>query len=87
MLDETKRLGLPPPEFREVGEFIVTFRQAPALATRPSQQPSPYSKTLWGEEEERTPELLSQNQSDQRERRLTKAVEYVQKHGFITNSI
>jgi predicted HTH transcriptional regulator len=32
-------------------------------------------------------EILPQNQSDQRERRLTQAVEYVQKYGFITNSI
>jgi DeoR/GlpR family transcriptional regulator of sugar metabolism len=32
-------------------------------------------------------EILAENQSDQRERRLTKAVEYVQKYGFITNSI
>ncbi|GAC1350603.1 MAG: hypothetical protein NVS4B9_16130 [Ktedonobacteraceae bacterium] len=30
---------------------------------------------------------MSQDQPTQRERRLTKAVEHVQKHGFITNSI
>ena len=29
MLDETKRLGLPAPEFREMNEFVVTFRAAP----------------------------------------------------------
>jgi hypothetical protein len=28
MLDETKRMGLPGPQFREMGEFIVTFQKA-----------------------------------------------------------
>src|SRR6266566_4113326 len=85
MLDETRRLGLPWPQFREMGEFIVTFQKAPALMS-PRPQPQ-YAGTLWGDEEGSRPEILSQEQSDQRERRLTKAVEYVQKYGFITNSI
>jgi predicted HTH transcriptional regulator len=85
MLDETKRLGLPGPQFREMAEFVVTFQKAPALMS-PRPQPQ-YTETLWGDEEDAQPEILSQGQSDQRERRLTKAVEYVQKHGFITNSI
>jgi ATP-dependent DNA helicase RecG len=85
MLDETKRLGLPGPQFREMGEFIVTFQKAPALMSpRPHPQ---YSGTLWGDERDARPEILSQEQSDKRERRLTTAVEYVQKYGFITNSI
>ncbi|MBV8694726.1 MAG: hypothetical protein JO183_04465 [Ktedonobacteraceae bacterium] len=46
-----------------------------------------YAETLWADEEATRPEVLSQEQSDQQERRLTKAVEYVQKYGFITNSI
>ena len=29
MLDETKRMGLQPPQFREMSEFVVTFRKAP----------------------------------------------------------
>jgi len=85
MLDETRRLGLPGPQFREMGEFIVTFQKAPALMS-PRPQPQ-YAGTLWGDGEDARPEILSQEQSDQRERRLTKAVEYVQKYGFITNSI
>jgi len=85
MLDETKRLGLPGPQFREMGEFVVTFQKAPALMS-PRPQPK-YTETLWGDEEAARPEILSQEQSDQRERRLTRAVEYVQKYGFITNSI
>jgi ATP-dependent DNA helicase RecG len=85
MLDETKRLGLPAPQFREMGEFVVTFRKAPALM---SPQPQPqHTETLWGDEEDAQSEIVSQDQPAQRERRLTKAVEHVQKHGFITNSI
>ena len=85
MLDETKRLGLPGPQFREMNEFVVSFRKAPALMS-PQQQPQ-YAGTLWEEQEVVQHEILPQNQSDQRERRLTQAVEYVQKYGFITNSI
>ncbi len=29
MLHETGRMGLPPPDFREAEEFIVTFRKEP----------------------------------------------------------
>jgi predicted HTH transcriptional regulator len=85
MLDETKHMGLPAPQFREMGEFVVTFRKAPALMAPPPQPQ--YTETLWGDEENAQPEIVSQDQSTQRERRLTKAVEHVQKHGFITNSI
>jgi len=85
MLDETKRMGLPGPQFREMSEFLVTFRKAPALMS-PQQQPQ-YTGTLWEDHEAAQPEILTQNQSDQRERRLTQAIEYVQKYGFITNSI
>lgn len=85
MLDETKRLGLPGPQFREMNEFVVSFRKAQALMS-PQQQPQ-YAGTLWEEQEGVQHEILSQNQSDQRERRLTQAVEYVQTYGFITNSI
>ncbi len=85
MLDETKRLGLPGPQFREMNEFVVSFRKAPALMS-PQQHPQ-YAGTLWEEQEVVQHEILTQNQSDQRERRLTQAVEYVQTYGFITNSI
>jgi len=83
MLDETTRLGLPLPQFREMGEFIVTFRKAPALLPLQPQ----YAGTLWGEGEYAQPEILSQSQTDQRERRLTEALDYVHQHGFITNSV
>lgn len=64
---------------------MVTFRKAPALMS-PQQQPQ-YAGTLWEDHEAAQAEILTQNQSDQRERRLTQAIEYVQKYGLITNSI
>lgn len=87
MLDETKRVGLPAPQFRETGEFIVTFRKAPALLPPQPQLPSHTAETLWKDEEHILPEILSQSQADRRERRLTEALDYVHQHGFITNSI
>src|SRR5437879_13103723 len=71
MLDETKRLGLSAPQFRETSEFVVTFRKAPALLSPPPK----HAGSLWGEDEDTQPEILAQSQSDQRERRLTQAVE------------
>jgi Fic family protein len=44
-------------------------------------------ETLWREEEQALPEIRSQNRTDQRERKLTMALEYVHTHGFISNSI
>ena len=89
MLDETARLGLPSPSFRETGEFIVTFQKAPALLA-PAPQPSLSEKveTLWGESDQAQPEIVIQNrQTEQREQRLVKAVSYVHEHDFITNAI
>lgn len=61
MLDETKRLDLPGPQFREMGEFVVTFQKAPALMSpRPQTQ---YTETLWGGEEAARLEILSQEHS------------------------
>jgi len=87
MLDETKRLGLPAPQFREMGEFVVTFQKAPALLAPQTQAPSHSSETLWGNDMAPQPEPAQQDQLDRRERRLGEAVAYVQRHGFITNSI
>jgi ATP-dependent DNA helicase RecG len=91
MLDETERTGLPSPQFREMGEFIVTFLKAPELLPpQPQIQPQPqpqYAGTLWEEKKHPQPELRSLSQPDQRERRLTEALDYVHAHGFITNSM
>lgn len=85
MLDETERLGLPSPQFREMNEFIVTFPKAQALLT-PQEQPQ-YKGSLWEDDQDSLPEIPTQSQSDQRELRLAAAMQYVQKYGFITNSI
>jgi len=76
MLDETKRMGLPAPEFRQTSEFIVTFHKAPALLP-PQARPQP-QETLWGGDEPE--EMLAE-----RESRLIEAIRYVRDHGFITN--
>jgi ATP-dependent DNA helicase RecG len=87
MLDETRRMQLPAPHFRERSEVMVTFQKAPALRA-PQPQAQYTEKTLWEGEEEAVPEIVVQNRhTEQRERRLTKAVAYVQEHGFITNGI
>jgi ATP-dependent DNA helicase RecG len=87
MLDETKRLGLPSPQFREISEFVVTFAQAPDLAVPHAQQQPQYSGTLWSEDEQSQPQLPVRDISDKLENRLIQAVTYVQKHGFITNAL
>ncbi len=85
MLDETKRLGLPAPEFREMNEFVVTFRAAPAL--QPRQEQAQYHGTLWKEEESPQPDIPAESEPGNLEDRLVKAVGYVNEHGFITNKI
>jgi predicted HTH transcriptional regulator len=87
MLDETKRLGLPSPQFKEMSEFMVTFAQAPDLAVPHSQQQPLYSGTLWSEDEQSQPQLPVRDISDKLENRLTQAVAYVHEHGFITNAL
>lgn len=84
MLDETKRLGLPAPEFREMNEFVVTFRAAPAL--QPRQEQAQYQGTLWREEAP-PPSLPAESEPGNLEERLVKAVSYVYEHGFITNKV
>ena len=86
MLDETKRMGLPPPEFREVGEFVVTFRGSPELAPVQPAQPE-YRGTLWEGDEQLREVPSLESLPDEQESRLVKAVQYVNERGFITNSI
>jgi predicted HTH transcriptional regulator len=85
MLDETKRLGLPAPRFRETGEFIVTFQKAAELM--PAQVRPQSQETLWGDDGLIQPKVPEQDISDEREERLRKAMEYVQEHGSITNKV
>ncbi len=87
MLDETKRLELPAPQFREMSEFIVTFQKAPALRA-PEPRLQYQGKTLWEGSEDSQPEIVVQDRRvEQVEQRLIQALQYVQEHGFITNGI
>jgi predicted HTH transcriptional regulator len=86
MLDETKRIGLSAPQFREVNEFIVTFRSASIIPT-PLPQESQVNKTLWDEDESLSVSPTSTEELSEREQRLEKAIAYVRDHGFITNSL
>ena len=78
-------MGLPAPEFREMGEFVVTFRKSPALSA-PQPQPQ-FGKTLWDEDEQMQHTLPKQRMPDEQESGLIQAVRYVNEHGFITNKI
>ena len=87
MLDETKRMELPAPQFRETSEFVVTFHKAPALRT-PQSRLQYEEETLWGGSEDPLPEVVVQDRrAEQVENRLIKGLHYVQEHGFITNGI
>ena len=83
MLDETRRMGLSAPQFREMNEFIVTFR---STRISPILRPQ-VSKTLWDEDEQLSALLSSTEELSDKEQRLEKAILYVQEHGFITNSL
>ena len=78
-------MELPTPQFRETGEFIVTFHKAPALMPPPVQPQE--RATLWEEYESVQPEVQVQKLPDERESRLIKAMNYVHEHGVITNKV
>lgn len=75
MLNEMKRMDLPAPEFREMSEFIVTFRKAPVSSMREPGSDEQQAIIVASEPEA----LLEQEQ------RLLLAMRYIQQHGFITN--
>ena len=83
MLDETKRIGHSPPQFKETSEFVITFYKAPDLVApvlKPQQR-----ETLWSEYEDQKPDVQTQLVLNAQETRLTKAMKYVQEHGSIAN--
>lgn len=83
MLNETRRMGLPPPQFREMSEFVVTFLKAPVAATA---APSP-EETLWGSEERQQNVLVELPPLLEQEQRMQQAMQYVREHGTITNTL
>ena len=88
MLDETRRLDLPAPQFRQMDGVMVTFHKAPALRA-PEPRPPSQGETLWEEEQEGKPAeiVLLDRRAQEVEKRLVQALHYVQEHGFITNGI
>jgi predicted HTH transcriptional regulator len=87
MIDETKRLGLPAPEFREMSEFVVTFRHASSLTVFQPQPQPPVARTLWDDDEQLRSTVSIQEKPGEPEQRMVKAVEYVNEHGSITNTV
>ena len=79
MLNETKEMGLPPPEFKEQSEFVVTFRKA--LAPKKVVHAG---ATLWSEEEPGSTTGIRTAQ-EQLEQRFTLIMQYVREHEQITN--
>ncbi|MHB8599721.1 MAG: ATP-binding protein [Ktedonobacteraceae bacterium] len=85
MLSETKGLGQPAPQFREKGEFVVTFYKAPdedmnETRTMPSNRLR--QGEIWGGERvvaSERPESLDQNE------RFVLAMRYVYENNLITN--
>jgi ATP-dependent DNA helicase RecG len=86
MLDETRRMGLSAPQFQEMNEFLVTFRSSRVSPILRSQEPQ-VGKTLWDEDEQVSTIPTSAEELSEKERRLEKALMYVEEHGFITNSL
>ena len=84
MLEETKRMGLPPPQFREISEFVVTFSKAPVTASAPI---STSSGTLWDTETRQLNITADEPLLLEQERRMQQAMQYVGEHGAITNTV
>ncbi len=84
MLEETKQMGLPPPQFREMSEFVVTFSKAPVAAPA---RTSSSSGTLW-EAEAQQPDLpADESLLLEQAQRMQQAMHYIREHGVITNTL
>jgi predicted HTH transcriptional regulator len=84
MLEETRRMGLPPSQFREMSEFAVTFSKAPVTAPAPI---STSSGTLWDTETRQLNITADEPLLPEQERRMQQAMQYVREHGVITNAV
>ena len=89
MLSETRQMGLPAPQFREMSEFLVTFRKAPADITQtesaPPEEDKPQQLVL-----DALPATVSFSSPRKTvlpdlDKRRVIAMRYVQEHGSITN--
>lgn len=89
MLNETKQMGLPAPQFREMGEFIVTFHKAPSDISQPDSTPPEEDKPrqLVLDILPATVPLFSSSKTvlPDVDKRRAIAMRYMQEHSSITN--
>jgi ATP-dependent DNA helicase RecG len=85
MLEETKQMGLPPPQFREMSEFVVTFSKAPVAA--PALPTTSGGGTLWYAEARQQESATHESLLLEQEQRMQQAMQYVRGHGAITNTV
>lgn len=85
MFEETKQMGLPPPQFREMSEFVVTFSKAPAAA--PTRPTTAGGGTLWDAEVRQQESATHESLVLEQEQRMQQAMQYVRGHGAITNTV
>jgi predicted HTH transcriptional regulator len=83
MIEETRQMGLPPPQFREMSEFVVTFSKARVAA--PTRPTSP-GGTLWDTESRQPEQSADESLLLAQEQRMQQAMRFVQEHGVITNT-
>jgi ATP-dependent DNA helicase RecG len=85
MLEETRQMGLPAPQFREQSEFIVTFHNAPTTEIPRVHRPGAISsqRTLW--DEGSVLSTPAEEASLEQERRIEQTMLYVHNRGSITN--
>ncbi len=86
MLDEMKRMELPAPQFREVSEFVVTFRKLPFPSVHePTVLLPVYNQRQTMNVVGADGKAMAFSQPLEQEQRLTLAMRYVQENGSITN--
>ena len=82
MIHEMRRMGLSDPHFQEASEFMVTFSATPTQALhRPGLGKEQQLVLDW----ERLGVVMTSTSTIEQKQRITRAMEYVQRHGAITN--
>jgi ATP-dependent DNA helicase RecG len=90
MLEETRQMGMSLPQFRETGEFVVTFYKNPRLNPdqgAPGAQPLEYPPLSEGRETQTNSagQLETAGASKEQRQRQRQAMQYIQQNGSITN--
>lgn len=89
MLNETRKMGLPPPQFREVGEFVVTFRKADVgseeLGDISSKSSEVQQLSFEMPSRDETSGVLNRGVLPRSEQRMMLALHHIQGHRTITS--